>query len=198
MLPLFSSLLALAVTSGLNLYATVLATGLAIRLGWVTPPDALSGLNVLSDTTVLIVAGVLFAVEFVADKIPVVEHAWDLLHTIVRPVGAVWIGLKATSGLQMNPASEMILLLLMGGAALTSHLGKAGTRLASASTGGHLIGIGLVLSLLEDLFTVAVAPLALNHPAIVVLAAAGVLGAIAVVVPRGFRYVRSLVRRCTQ
>jgi hypothetical protein len=188
------TLMGLSVTSGLNLYATVLATGLAIRLGWIAPPDSLSGLQGLADTTVLAAAAVLFVVEFVADKVPVVEHAWDLLHTVVRPVGAVWIGLLATSGWRMNPVAETVMLLFLGGTALTVHLGKAGTRLAAAATGGHLIGMGIALSLLEDAFSLGIAPLALIRPVIVAVVAGVALVLMLVLVPRGYRYLRAGAR----
>ena len=188
------TLIGLSVTSGLNLYATVLATGLAIRFGWIAPPDSLSGLQVLADTTVLAAAAALFVVEFIADKVPVVEHAWDLLHTVVRPVGAVWIGLVATSGWRMNPVAETVMLLVLGGTALTVHLGKAGTRLAAAVTGGHLIGIGIALSLLEDAFCLAVAPLALIRPVLVAVVAAATLVLMLVLVPRGYRYLAAGAR----
>jgi Domain of unknown function (DUF4126) len=191
---LLGTLLGLGVTSGLNLYATVFATGIAIRLGWVQPPAALEGLAVLGDPTVLLVSGVLYALEFVADKVPVVEHAWDLFHTIVRPLGAIWIGLLATSHAGMTPSAELVLLMLMGGAAFTAHLGKAGMRLISATGGGHILGIGLILSVLEDLFSLGVAPAAVIHPMAALVAALAVLVAIAVVVPLGYRYFRSLLR----
>jgi hypothetical protein len=188
------TLLGLAVTAGLNLYATVFATGLAIRLGWIEPAPALDGLAVLADMRILVVSGVLYAIEFVADKIPIVEHAWDFIHTLVRPLGAVWIGLMATSQASMSPAAEVMLLVVMGAAALTAHLGKAGTRLVSAGTGGHVVGAGFGLSVLEDVFSLAIAPLAITHPRAVLIASLGVLAAIAVLVPLGFRYVRSLFR----
>ena len=188
------TLVGLGVTSGLNLYATVFATGLAIRLGWVDPPSALDGLGILADPRILIVSGVLYAIEFVADKIPLVEHAWDLVHTFVRPLGAVWIGLIATSQARLSAPAEVLLLLLMGSAAFTTHLGKAGTRLASAGTGAHFVGAGLGLSVLEDLFSLVIAPLAVNHPRVVLIAVLAMLAAIAVLVPLGFRYVRSLFR----
>lgn len=188
---ILATLLGLSVTSGINLYATVLATGLALRLGWIAPPEGLSGLAVLGDTTVLAVAAVLFVVEFVADKVPLVEHAWDLLHTIVRPVGAVWIGLVATSHWRMHPIAEMVVLLLVGGTALTAHVGKSGTRLAAAAAGGHLVGVGLALSLIEDAFSLVVAPLVLVHPLVVAAAAGLAFAGLVILVPRGYRYLRS-------
>jgi uncharacterized protein DUF4126 len=193
-LAMLGTLLGLGVTSGLNLYATVFATGVAIRFGWVHLPAAFGGLSVLGEPTILVISGVLYAIEFVADKIPVVEHAWDVIHTFVRPLGAVWIGLMATQHARMSPSAEMVLLLLMGGAAFTSHLGKAGTRLASATTGGHFLGLGLILSVVEDVFSLGVAPLAINHPVIVLAAALLALTALAALVPLGYRYLRSVLR----
>jgi hypothetical protein len=72
--------------SGLNLYLTTLMLGVAGRAGWADIPD------VLTRTDVMIVAGVLFAVEFVADKVPFLDSFWDVIHTFIRPVGAAAIG----------------------------------------------------------------------------------------------------------
>jgi len=191
---LLGTLLGLGVTSGLNLYATVFATGLAIRFEWLQLPAAVQGLQVLGEPAVLVVSGLLYAIEFVADKVPVLEHAWDLFHTFIRPLGAIWLGLQATSHAHLSAGTELIVLLLTGGAAFTTHLGKAGTRLVSATTGGHVIGAGLVLSLLEDVFSLLVAPFAIVHPRMAMFAALAVLAAIAVVVPLGYRYLRSLLR----
>jgi len=191
---MLGTLVGLGVASGLNLYATVFATGAAIRLGLVQLSPPLDGLAVLGEPAILLASGVLYAVEFVADKIPVVEHAWDLLHTFVRPLGAVWLGLVATSSAHMSPSTEVLLLMLMGGATFTAHLGKAGTRLAAAAGGGHVVGLGVGLSLVEDLFSLIVAPLAVNHPrAVLVIALVG-LSAIALLVPLGIRYLRSVLR----
>ena len=77
---------ALGWASGLRLYAVVFLTGLAGRLGWVPLPD---GLLLLQQPLVLGVAGVLLVVEFLADKIPWVDSAWDAVHTLIRiPAGA--------------------------------------------------------------------------------------------------------------
>jgi len=71
--------------SGLNVYATVAAAGLMQRLGLVHLPDAL---QVLAHPIVLGLAGTLFIIEFIADKIPYVDSAWDAVHTFIRPPAA--------------------------------------------------------------------------------------------------------------
>jgi hypothetical protein len=112
-LSVLGTIISFGFAAGLNLYATVLATGLAIRLRWIDLPSEMQPLGVLADTAVLIVAGTLYAIEFVADKIPVVEHAWDLLHSFVRPIGAAWLAWTAVQDvhlrepLQVSPNGQM-------------------------------------------------------------------------------------------
>lgn len=194
-LALLGTTLGFAFTAGLNLYATVLVIGVVIRMGWVVPPAGLSGLSVLADPLVLGTAGVLYAVEFLADKIPAVDHVWDVIHTFVRPVGAAWIAWRAIGGAGLPEPAEVALLLLAGGVALSAHTGKAGTRLATAAAGGHFLGIGILLSLLEDVIAFVFAPLALLHPLIVLVAVIFALGGLALVIPLGIRALRRRRRK---
>jgi hypothetical protein len=120
--------LGLAVASGLSLYGTAFVTGLAIRMGWVQLAPAFASLGVLADPVVLGVAGVLFTVEFLADKVPVVDSLWDAVHTVIRPVGGALIASRALG--ELSPAAEVLALLLLGGATLATHAAKATTRLA--------------------------------------------------------------------
>ena len=83
-----ASALGLGMLAGARLYATVFAVGLLLRFNWVTLPTAWQHASVLADTRVLIVAGIACAIEFVADKIPWVDSAWDSIHTFIRPIGA--------------------------------------------------------------------------------------------------------------
>ena len=71
---------------GINLYLVALMLGVAGRLGWTDIPEVLTRLDVM------IVAGVLFVVEFFADKIPYVDNVWDAIHTVIRPLEAAAIG----------------------------------------------------------------------------------------------------------
>jgi len=118
--------LGLASLAGVNLYLTVLVTGLAIRFGWIDLAAAHDSLAVLGNGWVLGIAGTLFVIEFFADKVPWVDSSWDALHTLIRPVGGTLLALGALG--DMNPALLTIGALVGGGAALTTHAAKAGTR----------------------------------------------------------------------
>jgi len=109
--------------SGVNAYATVLLLGLLGRFAGVdaVPPG-------LERTDVLVAAAVLYAVEFVADKIPYVDSTWDAVHTAIRPtVGAV-IGLLVAG--DADSLETAVLSATGGVTALVSHLVKTGLRLA--------------------------------------------------------------------
>jgi len=189
-LALVGTTLGFAFAAGLNLYATVLVVGMSLRFGWMTPPESLASLSVLADPIVLGVAGAMYAVEFLADKIPAVDHAWDAVHTVVRPLGAAWIAWRTIGGAGLREPVEVALLLVAGSVALSAHAGKAGTRVATAAVGGHALGIGVALSLLEDLVAFVLAPLALLRPILVLGVVVVALGALAFVIPMGFRALR--------
>jgi hypothetical protein len=189
-LALLGTTLGFAFTAGLNLYATVLVIGVTLRLGWVTLPEPLAGLTALSHPVVLGVAGAMYLIEFIADKVPVVDHAWDAVHTVVRPLGAAWIAWRTIGGSGLPEPMDVAVLLVAGGVALSAHAGKAGTRLAAASVGGHALGIGVALSLLEDAVAFVLAPLALLKPLLVLGVVTVALGALAFVIPMGFRALR--------
>ena len=123
---LLGTIFGLGFVSGLNLYATVLTVGMIVRLNLISLPESMQDLTILGHPTVLMVAGVLFAIEFVADKVPWVDSSWDSVHTLIRPVGAAVMGGYALTG--TDPATQTALALACGGVALTSHTAKAGTR----------------------------------------------------------------------
>ena len=143
--------------SGLNVYATVAAAGIMQRLGVVQLPDSL---QVLSHPIVLGVAVTLFVVEFIADKIPYVDSAWDALHTFIRPPAAAVLSYSAFG----NVSEEWKLgaALLAGGVALTSHGAKATTR-AAANTSPEPVS-NWVLSVFEDGLAVVLVWLAAEYP----------------------------------
>jgi len=197
-LALLGTTLGFAFAAGLNLYATVVVIGVALRLEWVTPPASLAGLSVLAHPVVLGAAGVMYAVEFLADKVPAVDHVWDAIHTVVRPLGAAWIAWRTIGGSGLPEPIEVVLLLAAGGVALSAHAGKAGTRLATASVGGHALGVGVALSLLEDLVAFILAPLALLKPLLVLGMVVVALGALAFMIPLGLRTLRRRRRSAAQ
>jgi hypothetical protein len=144
--------------SGLNLYATVAAAGLFQRFGIVTLPEPL---QVLANPIVLGVALTLFLVEFIADKIPYVDSAWDALHTFIRPPAAAVLSYSAFA--EGFPEEwKLAAALLAGGVALTSHGAKASTRAAANASPEPLSN--WTLSLLEDGFAVFLAWMAAEHP----------------------------------
>jgi hypothetical protein len=119
--------LGLGLLSGVRLYLTVLAIGAAIRFQWLHLSDSLAGLDVLADWRVMALAGTACAIEFVADKVPWVDSAWDSVHTFIRPIGAVLLGASAFS--TADPAIRAMLMILCGSVALTGHSAKSATRL---------------------------------------------------------------------
>lgn len=145
--------------SGLNLYATIAAAGIFHRTGVVTLPP---GLAVLADPIVLGLATVLFLVEFVADKIPLVDTLWDTLHTFIRPPAAAILAYGAFTS--VPEAWKLGAALLAGGVALSSHSAKATTR-AAVNTSPEPVSNWL-LSFAEDGLAVVLVWFAAEHPLI--------------------------------
>ncbi len=141
--------------SGVNAYLVVLVLGLADRFWQLTQiPD------VLARTDVLVVAAVLYAVEFVADKIPYIDSTWDAISTAIRPtVGAV-IGLLLAG--DVSTLEQALYGVLGGGAALASHTVKSGLRLAVNTSPEPVTNA--TTSVGEDLGVATVVLLAVTYP----------------------------------
>lgn len=175
----------LGLVSGLNLYATVLTVGLGIRLGLITLSPETSGLAVLASPYVLIAAGVIYLIEFFADKIPWVDSIWDSVHTLIRPLGAAVIGATAIGAVEPQTA---VIAALCAGVSLSGHSVKAGTRLLANHSPEPFSNIAL--SLIEDGLVVGGSWLALSHPAIMVTIVAIFLIAFIWFAPKAFRLLR--------
>ena len=94
--------------SGLNLYAAVLVLGLLGATGNLVLPGHL---EILTNPLVIGAAGLMYAVEFFADKIPGADTGWDALHTFIRiPAGAM---LAAGAVGEVNPAISVAAGILM-------------------------------------------------------------------------------------
>lgn len=118
--------LGLAYAAGLNLYAAVAVTGLAVRFGWISGvPTTIEGFGNLA---VIGVATALFLIEFTATLIPGVASAWETLHSLIRPPAAAV--LAATATWHADPVIVLIAALLGGGLAITTHTTKLGLRYA--------------------------------------------------------------------
>lgn len=166
--------------SGINLYATVATLGLLQHSHLASLPGDLS---ILGNPLIIGVAVVLYLVEFVADKVPVVDSVWDAIHTFIRiPAGAI---LAAATFAHSDPSIRMLALLAGGGVALSSHGTKAATRLAANTSPEPFTNI--LLSLTEDALAIGSSLLMAFHPVVV-------LGIVAVFVILAVWLARRIVR----
>ena len=143
--------------AGVNLYATVAILGLASHFGWVSLPPQFRAFD-----NPYIIGGALmmYVIEFVADKIPWVDTAWDVIHTAIRPLGGALVAVAALG--DASPTTKAIVALMGATVAASSHFTKAGTR-AVANTSPEPFS-NWILSLGEDGFVVALVLLTLRHP----------------------------------
>lgn len=116
----------LAYAAGLNLYATVAITGLAIRMGWVT--NVPGSIEPIASMGIIAIALGLYVVEFAATLIPGVASAWETLHSLIRPPAAAV--LAAATAWHADPVIVLVAALLGGGVAITTHTTKLGVRYA--------------------------------------------------------------------
>jgi hypothetical protein len=167
---LLSAVLGLSFAAGLNAYATVLMLGVLHRLGVISLPETLA---IVGTTPVIAVAAFLFVVEFIADKIPVLDSLWDGIHTFIRPAAGGLLAYGAVGN--VDPQWQVIAALLGGGVALTSHAAKASTR-AAANVSPEPFS-NWALSLAEDILSISIVWITTSYPlialAIVVLLLAG-------------------------
>ena len=138
--------LGLATLAGINLYLTVFVTGLAVNQHWITLAPQYQSLEVLGHPAIIIIAGILYFLEFFADKIPWVDSAWDAVHTVIRPIGGALLGIQVLG--QSTPTFDVIVALLAGTTTLVAHTAKASSRLAVNTSPEPFSNIGV--SLFED------------------------------------------------
>lgn len=149
--------LGFSLAAGVNLYATVAMLGLATRFGLVDLPPQFAAFDSL---WIIGVALTLYAVEFVADKVPWVDTLWDTLHTLVRPLGGALIAVSTLG--EAAPWVQGLVAVLGGTLAAGGHLTKAGTRAAVNLSPEPVTNWGL--SLAGDAFVVGLGMLALAYP----------------------------------
>ncbi|MFM9852412.1 MAG: DUF4126 domain-containing protein [Sphingomonadaceae bacterium] len=145
--------------AGWRMYLCLFATGLAMKFGWITPPQHLASLSVLANGWVLGAAGFALIAEFLADKIAWLDSLWDAVHTAIRPIGGALLALALVDA--SDPTWQVVTFLLGGGATLASHAAKAGTRAVvnaspepfsniAVSTGEDVAVSGLLLLVLAN------------------------------------------------
>lgn len=175
-------------SSGLNLYATIATLGLLQRYGIIHLPETL---QVLAHPWILGIALALYAIEFLADKVPYVDTIWDAVHTLIRPPAAALLAYGAT--VAAPPEWRWGAALLAGGVALTSHGTKASARAAVNASPEPFSN--WVLSLGEDALAVWLTWMATVHP-IATVAVVTVLVVLAgYVLFHLFRFLRRSLRR---
>jgi hypothetical protein len=181
-------------TSGINLYATVAALGIANLAQLIQLPP---NLQVLSHPAVIGVACTMYVIEFFADKVPYVDSGWDVLHTFIRvPAGAI---LAARTLGDMNPALELAALLAGGSIALAAHGMKATTRLAINASPEPFSN--WAASVAEDLTVLGSIWMIFNHPIVMIILVVSFLTLMVWLLPklfrlakRGFQALRNKIR----
>lgn len=149
--------------SGINLYATILMLGYLAYTGNIDlPPE----LMIVADPLVMTAAGLMYAVEFFADKIPGVDTFWDTLHTFVRiPAGAM---LAASAIGDVGPAAEIAAALVGGSLTAATHATKAGSRVLINTSPEPFSN--WTASIAEDLAVFAGVWASIQHPAFFIVA----------------------------
>jgi hypothetical protein len=185
-LQLLGVALGLASLAGLNLYLTVFATGLSIQQGWITLSTQNAQLEILGHPAIVAVSGVLFLLQFFADKVPWVDSLWDTVHTLIRPLGGAFLAVTVLGS--PEPVFDVIIALLAGGTTLMVHSAKAGTRFVVNHSPEPFSNIAL--SVAEDAVVLGGLVLIKNDP-LLALAVFGVaLLCIAYFGPKLFRAVK--------
>ena len=173
--------------SGINLYGTLLALGVMSNMGYVDlPPD----LEIIGDPLVIAAAGLMYMVEFFADKIPGVDTGWDTIHTLVRiPAGAL---LAAGAVGDVSQVAELAAAIVGGGLAAGSHFTKAGTRVLINTSPEPFSNWGASIG--EDIAVFAGLWAALHHPVIFLVLLAIFILLMIWILPKLFRAIKKVIR----
>jgi hypothetical protein len=180
-------LIATSFAAGLNVYATVATLGLLARAGVLALPP---GLHLVVSWWVIAASGLLFVIEFFADKIPAFDLLWNALHTFVRVPVAALIAYGATE--QLSPEKQLLATLAGGVIALAAHGGKTAARAAVTPSPEPVSNISLSMG--EDVLAIFLIWFATQHPVLASLIVLALLVVIVVVIRWVARALRSLFR----
>ena len=180
-------IVAVSFAAGLNVYATVATLGLLAHAGLLDLP---SGLHLLSSWWVIAASGVLFTIEFFADKIPAFDLFWNALHTFIRIPVAALMAYGATS--QLSPEKQLLATLAGGAIALAAHGGKTAARVAVTPSPEPISNFALSAG--EDTLAVFLTWLATQHPIAAALIVAVFLAVIGFVMRWVIRAMKKLFR----
>ncbi len=171
--------------SGINLYAAILALGLMGQTGAIDLP---ANLEIIQSPVVIVAAGIMYVVEFFADKVPGVDTGWDAIHTFVRiPGGAV---LAAAAVGETDPAIQVAAFLVGGSLSAVSHATKAGSRIVVNTSPEPFSNIGL--SIAEDVAVFTGMWAALNHPILFIILIVAFIAFAAWLLPKIWRGVKKV------
>lgn len=174
--------------SGINLYATIVMLGYMGITGNIDLPP---GLEILTDPMVMGAAGLMYCVEFFADKVPGVDSGWDTIHTFIRiPAGAM---LATTAVGDVTPAIALTAALLGGTLAAGSHATKAGTRLLINTSPEPFSN--WTASVGEDLLVIGGLWAALHHPVLFIIGLIVFIMLMIWLLPRLWRLIKQVCRR---
>ena len=175
--------------AGWRLYLTIFVTGMAMRLQWISLPEHLQVLDAFANPWVLAISAFAALAEFFADKILWLDSAWDTIHTAIRPVGGALLALAVVDA--SDPAWQVIVFLLGGGAALMSHGAKSGAR-ALVNTSPEPVS-NAVVSTGEDIASGGLLVLAFANPVAALIIALALLCLCLLLVYKGYRLWRRIV-----
>jgi hypothetical protein len=177
--------------AGWRLYACVAIAGLAMRLDLIDAPSNIPSLEALANPWVIGIAGIGALAELLADKVMWLDSLWDGVHTFIRPLGGALLALAIVDA--SDPAWQIIVLLLGGGAALLGHGAKAGTR-ALVNTSPEPFS-NIAVSGIEDVVTLGGLWLALAYPGIALVIALALIAICLLVVVASWRLIARIRRR---
>ncbi len=181
------SLLGLSFVSGINLYATVAMVGLVTKFNLIQglPPE----FQALNNNLIITVAIILYACEFLADKIPGFDTAWDAIHTVIRPFGGAMLALMTVG--KTSPAAEVLAFMLGASFATTSHLAKSGLRVLINTSPEPFSN--MVVSVAEDMGVVGLTYLSMTHPVLALVITVILTIIIMLLLPFLWRAVRMVI-----
>ena len=180
----------LSFLAGWRLYACIAAAGLAMRFGLIDLPQKIQALDALANPWVIGVAALGAIAELVADKVMWFDTLWDGAHTLIRPLGGALLALAIVDA--SDPAWQVVVFMLGGGAALLSHSAKASAR-AAVNTSPEPVS-NIAVSGFEDVMTAGGLWLVLSQPQIAIAVAVLLLLCAIGVIYVSWRILRSLKR----
>jgi Flp pilus assembly pilin Flp len=175
--------LGIGLGGGFNIYATILMLGISGATGSVNLP---TGLEVLENPLVILAAGLMYGVEFFADKIPGFDSIWDTIHTFIRiPLGAILAG---DAMAEYGVVAESVSMIIGGGLSSATHFTKSGTR-AIINTSPEPVS-NWTASISEDAAVFGGVWAAINHPVIWVITAIVIIAIMVWIIPKLWRGIK--------